>query len=64
MDFFEGAEIDAVGGELHSTPLHWATRQGHTQIIVSLMQYGADPAIRFVVPYLACWKDVEKSLNC
>lgn len=42
----KGAEIDAVGGELHSTPLHWATRQGHTQIIVSLMQYGADPAIR------------------
>jgi ankyrin repeat protein len=21
-----GAEVDAVGGELHATPLHWATR--------------------------------------
>lgn len=40
------AEIDAVGGELMSTPLHWATRQGHTQILVLLMQYGADPSLR------------------
>ena len=23
----KGADLDAVGGELMSTPLHWATRQ-------------------------------------
>ena len=23
-----GAHIDAIGGELLSTPIHWATRQG------------------------------------
>ena len=27
-----GAEVDAVGGELKSTPLHWASRQGHFQV--------------------------------
>ena len=27
-----GAEVDAVGGELKSTPLHWAARQGHFQV--------------------------------
>lgn len=25
----KGAVVDAVGGELNATPLHWATRQGH-----------------------------------
>ena len=24
----KGAQVDAIGGELRSTPLHWATRQG------------------------------------
>ena len=24
-----GAQIDAIGGELLSTPIHWATRQGN-----------------------------------
>lgn len=37
--------IDAVGGELLSTPLHWATRQGHLSVVVILMQYGADPSL-------------------
>jgi len=41
-----GAEIDAIGGELMSTPLHWATRQGHAAIIVLLLQAGANPAAR------------------
>ena len=31
-----GADVDAVGGELMSTPLHWASRQGHISIIVQL----------------------------
>jgi len=41
-----GADIDAVGGELMSTPLHWATRQGHCAIIVVLIQAGANPGVR------------------
>lgn len=39
----KGALVDAVGGELQSTPLHWATRQGHLSMVILLMQYGADP---------------------
>lgn len=42
----KGAEVDAIGGELMSTPIHWATRQGHTQIVVLLLQYGADYSIK------------------
>ena len=30
-----GAVIDAIGGELISTPIHWATRQGKTTNIIS-----------------------------
>lgn len=41
-----GAIVDAVGGELNSTPLHWATRQGHLSIVVLLMKNGADPTLR------------------
>ncbi|KAF4521454.1 hypothetical protein B566_EDAN001751 [Ephemera danica] len=41
-----GAVVDAIGGELQSTPLHWATRQGHLGAVVLLMQYGADPSLR------------------
>ncbi|KAG1676779.1 Palmitoyltransferase ZDHHC17 [Nymphon striatum] len=42
----KGAIIDAIGGELQSTPLHWATRQGHLGVVVILLQYGGDPSIR------------------
>ena len=41
-----GADVDAVGGELMSTPLHWASRQGHIAIIVQLMTAGANSALR------------------
>ncbi|GIY10660.1 palmitoyltransferase ZDHHC17 [Caerostris extrusa] len=41
----KGAHVDTIGGELHSTPLHWATRQGHLAMVVLLMHYGADPSI-------------------
>lgn len=41
-----GAMVDAVGGELNATPLHWATRQGHLSVCVQLMQAGADPSLR------------------
>ncbi|XP_006817985.1 palmitoyltransferase ZDHHC17-like [Saccoglossus kowalevskii] len=42
----KGALVDRTGGELNSTPLHWATRQGHLPMVILLMQYGADPSIR------------------
>ncbi|XP_050333974.1 palmitoyltransferase Hip14 [Bactrocera neohumeralis] len=42
----KGAIVDAVGGELNATPLHWATRQGHLGSVVLLMNAGADPRIR------------------
>ncbi|KAK6619516.1 hypothetical protein RUM43_012273 [Polyplax serrata] len=41
-----GAIIDAIGGELQATPLHWATRQGHLQTVTLLMQLGADPSLK------------------
>lgn len=42
----KGAKVDAIGGELNATPLHWATRQGHLGAVVLLMAAGADPKIR------------------
>lgn len=41
----KGAIVDAIGGELQATPLHWATRQGHL-VVTLLMAAGADPSIR------------------
>lgn len=41
-----GASVDSIGGELHATPLHWATRQGHLNAVVLLMAAGADPSLR------------------
>ncbi|CAG2170646.1 unnamed protein product [Oppiella nova] len=41
----KGANVDAVGGDLQSTPLHWATRQGHLPMVILLMHHRADPAI-------------------
>eukprot|EP00057_Strongylocentrotus_purpuratus_P011686 XP_011666160.1 PREDICTED: palmitoyltransferase ZDHHC17 [Strongylocentrotus purpuratus] len=40
------AILDKLGGDLNSTPLHWAVRQGHLPMVVLLMQYGADPSLR------------------
>ncbi|XP_027202574.2 palmitoyltransferase ZDHHC17-like [Dermatophagoides pteronyssinus] len=41
----KGAIVDAIGGDLQSTALHWATRQGHLPMIVLLMKYGSDPSL-------------------
>lgn len=41
----KGAEVDAIGGDLKSTPLHWATRQGHLSMVVLLVQHRADPSL-------------------
>uniref|UniRef100_A0A8C6KRB0 Palmitoyltransferase n=1 Tax=Nothobranchius furzeri TaxID=105023 RepID=A0A8C6KRB0_NOTFU len=41
----KGAIIDQLGGDLNSSPLHWAIRQGHLPMVIQLMRYGADPSI-------------------
>ena len=41
----QGAEVSALGGELKSTALHWACRQGHLAICVLLVQHGADTSV-------------------
>nr|XP_033783914.1 palmitoyltransferase ZDHHC13 [Geotrypetes seraphini]XP_033783915.1 palmitoyltransferase ZDHHC13 [Geotrypetes seraphini] len=41
----KGAIVDQLGGDLNSTPLHWAIRQGHLQMVILLMTYGADPSL-------------------
>ncbi|XP_020603898.1 palmitoyltransferase ZDHHC17-like isoform X2 [Orbicella faveolata] len=40
----KGAVVDQKGGILNATPLHWAVRQGHLEMIVFLMKHGADPS--------------------
>lgn len=42
----KNANVDAIGGDLNATPLHWATRQGHLASVVLLMNAGADPQIK------------------
>jgi palmitoyltransferase ZDHHC13/17 len=42
----KGAIVDAIGGELAATPLHWATRQGHLGAVLLLVTAGADPNLR------------------
>uniref|UniRef100_A0A8C4H9E4 Palmitoyltransferase n=1 Tax=Dicentrarchus labrax TaxID=13489 RepID=A0A8C4H9E4_DICLA len=41
----KGAIVDQLGGDLNSTPLHWAIRQGHLPMVIQLMRYGADPSV-------------------
>ncbi|XP_040464738.1 palmitoyltransferase ZDHHC13 isoform X2 [Falco naumanni] len=41
----KGAIVDQLGGDLNSTPLHWAIRQGHLPMVILLMKYGADPSL-------------------
>jgi palmitoyltransferase len=38
--------VNAIGGVLSSTPLHWAARHGHSQMIALLIQNGANAEIR------------------
>lgn len=40
-----GADVRAVGGELKSSPVHWAVRQGHLPMVVLLVRHGADPTV-------------------
>ncbi|XP_068596531.1 LOW QUALITY PROTEIN: putative palmitoyltransferase ZDHHC13 [Brachionichthys hirsutus] len=41
----KGAVVDQLGGDLSSTPLHWAIRQGHLPMVIHLTRYGADPSV-------------------
>ncbi|MGH0144168.1 UNVERIFIED_CONTAM: hypothetical protein FKN15_006998 [Acipenser sinensis] len=41
----KGSIVDQLGGDLNSTPLHWATRQGHLSMVVQLLKYGGDPSL-------------------
>uniref|UniRef100_A0A8C3B0Q9 Palmitoyltransferase n=1 Tax=Cyclopterus lumpus TaxID=8103 RepID=A0A8C3B0Q9_CYCLU len=41
----KGSTVDQLGGDLNSTPLHWAIRQGHLSTVIQLMRCGADPAV-------------------
>ncbi|XP_063639975.1 palmitoyltransferase ZDHHC13 isoform X8 [Pan troglodytes] len=41
----KGAVVDQLGGDLNSTPLHWAIRQGHLPMVILLLQRGADPTL-------------------
>ena len=42
----KNATVDARGGDLNSTALQWATRQGHLASVVLLINAGADPQIK------------------
>lgn len=42
----KNAEVDAIGGDLFSTPLHWASRQGHLASVVLLVNAGANPLLK------------------
>lgn len=47
VDYYisKGAEINAIGGDLKSTPLQWAARQGHLATVVLLIKRGADTSV-------------------
>lgn len=47
VDYFlsKGADINAIGGDLKSTPLQWAIRQGHLSMVVLLLKRGSDLTI-------------------
>ncbi|KAF7312850.1 Palmitoyltransferase [Mycena kentingensis (nom. inval.)] len=41
----QGAEVDALGGDLVATPMQWAARGGYLYVIQLLIAHGADPTI-------------------
>ena len=41
----QGAEVDAIGGDLQATPLQWAARNGYLYIVHLLISNNADPTI-------------------
>ncbi|KAI0283836.1 ankyrin repeat-containing domain protein, partial [Russula brevipes] len=41
----QGAEVDALGGDLVATPMQWEARNGYLYVIQLLIAHGADPNI-------------------
>jgi len=41
----QGAEVDALGGDLVATPMQWAARNGYLYVIHLLVAHNADPTI-------------------
>ncbi|KAI8384444.1 uncharacterized protein BYT42DRAFT_562562 [Radiomyces spectabilis] len=41
-----GATVDAPGGDLKATPLHWAARQGRLASVHRLIKEGANPTLK------------------
>jgi ankyrin repeat protein len=41
----KGAEVNAFGGSVPATPLQWAARKGLVEVIVLLIQHGANPRL-------------------
>ncbi|TRM63112.1 palmitoyltransferase AKR1 [Schizophyllum amplum] len=41
----QGAEVDALGGDLIATPMQWAARNGYLYVIQLLVAHNADPTI-------------------
>ncbi|KAI9058689.1 ankyrin [Trametes sanguinea] len=41
----QGAEVDALGGDLVATPMQWAARNGYLYVIQLLIAHNADPNI-------------------
>jgi hypothetical protein len=41
-----GADVDALGGDLVATPMQWAARNGYLYVIHLLISHGADPSVQ------------------
>lgn len=58
----QGAEVNAIGGELSATPLQWAARNGMVRTIDLLLRHGADPRLLDVQGF-SCLHSVTHSSN-
>ena len=41
----KGAKVDAIGGAIQSSPLHWAVREGKLDMVVLLLSYEAQAGL-------------------
>uniref|UniRef100_A0A915EU11 ANK_REP_REGION domain-containing protein n=1 Tax=Ditylenchus dipsaci TaxID=166011 RepID=A0A915EU11_9BILA len=51
--------VNAIGGVLSSTPLHWAARHGHAKMVSLLIRSGADWTLRDVEGFTALHISVQ-----
>src|SRR5260221_772606 len=47
----QGVEVNAIGGTIRGTPLHWAARKGLVRIMDVPIQHGANPRLLDVQGY-------------